>query len=514
MHMSLSDCYSVRCCWHGLQYPDSKQQAQILSDFDVSDATRPLSRSDGWRENVIMTEEHVFGRKGKSMAEEFDYIVIGAGSGGIASARRAAEYGASCAVIEHARLGGTCVNVGCVPKKVMWTASRIAEILEDAPDYGFSIERRGFDWGKIKNSRDAYIRRLNEIYARNLDSSKAERYSGSGRFVDVKVIEVNGTRLTAPHILIATGGQPSIPDIPGIEHAITSDGFFEMETLPKKAVISGAGYIATEFAGMLHGLGSDVTMVLRKDLLLRGFDSTVAETVMDEMKQSGIRFILNTNIEQIDKVNDKLILQLNNGTEIRDVDEFIVAIGRAPNSNDIGLETTGIESDERGFIRTDKFQNTPVDGIYAVGDVTGRAALTPVAIAAGRRLADRVFGGQSEARLEYENIPSVIFSHPPIGTVGLSEQAARAKFSDNIKVYKSSFKNMYYAVTERSSPTIVKLITAGSDEKIVGCHVIGDSADEMIQGFSVAVKMGARKRDFDNTVAIHPTASEELVTLR
>ncbi len=448
------------------------------------------------------------------MVQQFDYIVIGAGSGGIASARRAAEYGAKCAVIEHARLGGTCVNVGCVPKKVMWTASRIGEMLEDAPDYGFSIERNGFDWATIKNSRDAYIRRLNGIYAKNLDNSNVARISGAGRFISPNTVEVAGEAYSAPHILIATGGRPAVPGIAGIEHAITSDGFFEMDRLPEKAVISGAGYIATEFAGMLHGLGSHVTMVLRKDILLRGFDTTVAGTVMEEMKRSGIEFVLNTGIERIEKVNGKLTVQLNSGSSISDVDEMIVAIGRSPNSGDIGLEATGLKADERGFIRTDEFQNTPVEGIYAVGDVTGRAALTPVAIAAGRRLSDRVFGGQSDARLEYENIPSVIFSHPPIGTVGLSEEAAREKYGDDIKVYESSFKNMYYAVTTRSSPTTVKLITAGSDERIVGCHIVGDSADEIIQGFSVAVKMRARKRDFDNTVAIHPTVSEELVTLR
>ena len=255
-------------------------------------------------------------------------------------------------------------------------------------------------------------------------------------------------------------------------------------------------------------------MVLRKDLLLREFDSTVAETVMDEMKRGGIEFIVNAQVERIDKQNGTLDLHLSDGNVMNEVDECIFAIGRAPNSDNIALANAGLEPDERGFIRTDEFQNTSVDGIYAVGDVTGRAALTPVAIAAGRKLSDRIFGGQSDARLDYETIPSVVFSHPPIGTVGLSEQAARTQYGDDIKIYQSSFKNMYYAVTERTSPTIVKLITTGADEQIVGCHIVGDSADEIIQGFSVAVKMGARKQDFDNTIAIHPTAGEELVTLR
>ena len=448
------------------------------------------------------------------MTEQFDYIVVGGGSGGIASARRAAEYGARCVIIENNRLGGTCVNVGCVPKKVMWTTSRIAEVLDDAPDYGFSLERFEFDWSKIKRARDDYIVRLNNIYANNLDNSGVDRISGSAVFENQNTVHVGSQRFTAPHILIATGGRPIVPTIPGGQHGITSDGFFEMETLPERVVISGAGYIATEFAGMLHGLGSHVTMVLRKDILLRGFDALVADTVMQEMQASGIDFILKTKVESIEKRSGKLKLTLDNGGVITDVDQYIVAIGRAPNSDQIGIEKSGVVPDARGFIRTDAFQNTSVSGIYAVGDVTGRAALTPVAIAAGRRLSDRIFGGDQAAHLDYENIPSVVFSHPPIGTVGLSEAAAKAKYGDELKIYSSSFTNMYYAVTERSSPTRIKLITQGKEEKIVGCHIVGDSADEIIQGFSVAVKMGASKKDFDNTVAIHPTVAEELVTLR
>ncbi len=448
------------------------------------------------------------------MNTQYDMIVIGAGSGGIASARRASEYGAKCVVIENKKLGGTCVNVGCVPKKVMWTTSRIAETLEDAPDYGFQIENRGFDWATIKRARDEYIARLNKIYADNLDKANAETVLGTARILSPNSVEVNGTIYNAPHILFATGGQPTVPDVPGSELAITSDGFFELEDLPRKVVINGAGYIATEFAGMLHGLGSEVVMVLRKDQLLRGFDSSMTSIVTSEMKRSGISILTNTSISSLKNKVSELTVELNDGTSITDVEKFIFAIGRRPHTQGLGLENTDIELDARGYIETDKYQNTAQRGVYAVGDVTGRIALTPVAIAAGRRLSDRLFGGRTDAHLDYENIPSVIFSHPPIGTVGLSEEAARARFGDDVKIYVSEFRNMYYQVTRRKSPTLMKLVTVGTEEKVVGCHVVGDFADEIIQGFSVAVKMGALKQDFDNTVAIHPTASEEFVTMR
>lgn len=448
------------------------------------------------------------------MKEKYDMIVIGGGSGGLAAARRASEYGAHCVVIESHKLGGTCVNVGCVPKKVMWTTSRIAEVLHDAPDYGFSIDNKGFDWSKIKSARDAYIARLNGIYQTNLDNANVVYISGHAEFTSPDSVQVNGKSYQAPHILIATGSTPVVPPIAGAEHAITSDGFFEMERLPRKVVITGAGYIATEFAGMLHGLGSEVIMVLRKDKLLRGFDSSLTSVVMSEMERSGVQFILNNSATELRKEYSKLTVELDNAPAIHEVDEFIFAIGRKPNTAGLNLDVALVRTDARGFIETDKYQVTSNDRIYAIGDVSGRVALTPVAIAAGRKLSDRLFGGQSDAYLDYENIPSVIFSHPPIGTMGLSETAAREKYGDDIKVYTSEFKNMYYQVTSRTSPTLMKIIAAGENERVVGCHIVGDNADEIIQGFSVAVKMGARKRDFDNTVAIHPTVSEEFVTMR
>jgi len=446
----------------------------------------------------------------------FDYLVIGGGSGGIASARRAASHGAKVAIIENSRLGGTCVNVGCVPKKVMWTTSHIAEILDDAPDYGFNITRNGFNWATIKRRRDAYVARLNDIYRRNLDVSDVTEIKGTGRFVDSNTVAVNDIEYTTDHILIATGGRPMVPDIDGAELGIDSDGFFELEQQPQKVAIVGAGYIATEFAGVLNGLGSDVTMILRKDRLLREFDASLRETVIDEMQSAGVNILTQRQIQTIEREADgTLCVVESNGETMGGFDCLIWAIGREPLLDQLDLAQANVEIDRRGFISTDEFQNTNIEGIYAVGDVSGRAALTPVAIAAGRRLADRLFDNQLDARLEYENIPSVVFSHPPLGTVGLTEDEACEEYGhDAVKVYQSRFTNMYYAVTERKSPTLVKLVTVGSQEKIVGCHIVGDAADEIIQGFAVAVKMGATKRDFDNTVAIHPTAAEELVTLQ
>lgn len=448
--------------------------------------------------------------------KNFDFLVLGGGSGGIASARRAAAHGAKTALIEAARIGGTCVNVGCVPKKVMWNTAHLADLIGDAPDYGFDITRGAFDWSVVKASRDKYVERLNGIYHRNLDISGVTEFEGWGRFVDPHTIRVGDDEITARHILIATGGQPIVPDVPGAELGITSDGFFELNALPARALIIGAGYIATEFAGVLNSLGSSVTMLLRKETLLRGFDSTLRETVMDEMQAAGINIMTCVELSALSQDGTHhLAYETSEGDRVGGFDTIIWAVGRRPNTSGLELEKAGLAPDNEGYLRTDEFQNTPVDGIYAVGDVTGRQALTPVAIAAGRRLADRLFGNQPDARLDYSNIPSVVFSHPPIGTVGMTEDEASATYGhDSIKVYQSRFTNMYYAVTQRRLPTVVKLVTAGAKEKIVGCHVVGDMADEIIQGFAVAVKMGATKADFDNTVAIHPTTAEELVTLR
>ncbi len=450
------------------------------------------------------------------MTNHYDYLVIGGGSGGIASARRAAAHGAKVLIVEAGRIGGTCVNVGCVPKKVMWTTSRIAEILHDAPAYGFDIQRNGFDWLTIKQARDTYIQRLNDIYHRGLDESGVAKIEGVARFKDNHTVTVGEQRVTADHILIATGSSPVVPDLPGAELGITSDGFFELEHLPSSVVVVGAGYIAVELAGVFNSLGSEVTILLRKEQLLRTFDVTMRETLMEEMECAGISILTCLHLQSIEREdNGRLLLRRIDGEVISGFDQVLWAIGRRPGSDGLGLENTGIATDGEGAITTDAYQNTSIERVYAVGDVTGRRALTPVAIAAGRRLSDRLFGGQTEAKLDYENIPSVVFSHPPIGTIGLTEDEAQQQFGEQmVKVYQSRFTNMYYSVLPRRSPTVVKLVTVGEHERIVGCHMIGDYADEVIQGFAVAVKMGARKRDFDNTVAIHPTAAEEFVTLR
>ncbi len=449
------------------------------------------------------------------MTQSFDYLVIGGGSGGIASARRAAEYGAKVALFESGVIGGTCVNVGCVPKKVMWNAAEISATLKHAEGYGFKVTAEGFSWADLKQKRDAYIKRLNGIYHRNLENSGVTEINGHAQFIDSNTIEANGERFTAPHILISTGGYPRLPDIPGAEYGIDSDGFFELESQPQKVAVVGAGYIATELAGVLQSLGSSSSLFIRRQSALRSFDEDITNLVMESLADGGIDIQRETQILEIEKQADgRLTLHTDNGDQLHHYDCLIWAIGREPNTRQLDLEHAGITVDQRGYINTDKYQQTNVENIYAIGDVTGRVELTPVAIAAGRLLANRIFDGQIEAHLDYDNIASVVFTHPPIGTVGLTEAEAREKFPDQVKIYKSKFVNMYYSVLDHKPATITKLVCVGPDEKIVGCHIAGDAADEMIQGFAVAVKMGATKADFDNTVAIHPTASEELVTMR
>jgi len=455
------------------------------------------------------------------MTDTFDFIVIGAGSGGIASARRAAAHGARVAVIESGRLGGTCVNVGCVPKKVMWNTASLAHALDMAVDYGFKVTQHGYDWSTTKKKRDDYIVRLNDIYQRNLDLDDIKIIRGHGRFVDANTVEVIDPQqksarqtLTGKHILIASGGRPMIPELPGAELGITSDGFFELESLPERVVVVGAGYIAVELAGVLNSLGSEVTMILRKESFLRSFDASLRETLMEEMMNAGVNILSCTHMNRIEKQDDeRLHIVSSHSEDIKDINLLIWAIGRSSNTDQIGIDKAGLTTTDAGFINTDAQQNTSVDGIYAVGDITGRAALTPVAIAAGRHLADRLFNNQTEAKLDYDNIPSVVFSHPPIGTVGMTEDAARECYGV-VKVYQSRFTNMVHALSEHKPKSLMKLITAGAKEKVVGIHVIGEGADEIVQGFAVAMKMGACKADLDNTVAIHPTASEELVLLR
>ena len=449
------------------------------------------------------------------MSSRYDFLVLGGGSGGIAAAVRAQSYGARVAVVEDHRLGGTCVNLGCVPKKVMWYAASLAHMLDDARDYGFDLERRGLDWGMLKKSRDDYVARLNGIYAKRLSDCGIADIRGTGRFVDGRTIEVDGERLSADRVLIATGGVPSVPDLPGAELGITSDGFFALESCPRRVVVVGSGYIAVELGGMLRALGAEVSFLVRKTRLLREFDEMLSEQLMIAMQADGIEVMTEARVKSVSRSRaGGLVVTCHDGRSIDDCDVLLWAIGREPRSHDLRLERAGVAAGEDGRIPTDAFQNTNVESIFAIGDVTGHCALTPVAIAAGRRLADRLFGGMAERRLDYTLIPTVVFTHPTIGTVGLTEAEARERYGEEIKVYRTQFNPMYHAFTRHKSKAAMKLITVGEEERIVGCHVFGLGADEMLQGFAVAIRMGATKREFDDTVAIHPTNAEELVTMR
>jgi len=448
---------------------------------------------------------------------DFDLLVIGGGSGGLAAAQRAAEYGARVALFEPARLGGTCVNVGCVPKKVMWSAAELAGAIEVAPDYGFDVRAGGHDWAKLKRGRDAYVLRLNGIYERNLDKKGVVAVRAAAEIRSpTEVVDATGGTYRTRHIVIATGGRPTLPAIPGAELGITSDGFFELERLPRRAAVVGAGYIAVELAGVLRALGSDVSLFLRHDTVLRQFDALLGDKLTAALRDSGIEVVTGMTAAALAREQGgELALKAVDGRSFAGFDTVLFAIGRAATTTGFGLERAGVRLDADGFVAVDRYQNTSVQGIYAVGDVTGQAELTPVAIAAGRRLADRVFGGQTDRHLRYDVIPTVVFSHPPIGTVGLSEREARERHpGEPVRVYQTEFVSMFYALMDKKPRTAMKLVCLGSDERVVGCHVIGLGADEMIQGFAVAVTMGARKRDFDDTIAIHPTSAEELVTMR
>jgi glutathione reductase (NADPH) len=449
------------------------------------------------------------------MTQHFDLLAIGAGSGGLSACERAAEYGKKTAVIENKTVGGTCVNIGCVPKKVMWFASEVAGALDDAKGYGFDVSVNSFNWKKLVDAREGYIKGITDWYGNYLKDSKINYIQGTAKFIDANTIDVDGVQYTADHIVVSPGGYPIVPDVAGAEYGITSDGFFALQQQPKRVAVVGAGYIAVELAGVLNGLGSEVSMLLRRGHFLGTFDVMLRETLMEEMSNAGVNIVSRINVEKIEKNSDgTLNVFCDRGITLENLDALVWAIGRAPNTAPLNLDAAGIHYTKEGYIPTDEFQQTNVAGIYAVGDVIGEAQLTPVAINAARRLSDRLFNNMSDRKLDYSNIPTVMFSHPPIGTMGLTEEQARNEHGDAVKVYQTRFTAMYHALVEHKQQTAMKLICVGAEEKVVGLHIIGKGADEMLQGFSVAIKMGATKKDFDNVVAIHPTSSEELVTMR
>src|SRR5215469_14915138 len=449
------------------------------------------------------------------MDEQFDLVVIGGGSGGLAAAQRAAEYGARAVLIESGRLGGTCVNVGCVPKKIMWNAADLGGALDDAREYGFDVTAGGHDFRLLKDKRDAYVARLNDIYAANLARRNVELLRGRAAFRDARTVLVGDRALTAPQIIIATGGRPTLPPIPGAGLGITSDGFFELASLPRRVAVAGGGYIAVELAGIFAGLGAETTLLCRADSVLRTFDPMIGETAVAMLREAGVKVITGAVPGSLTRGADGSLTLSGSVGNVGPFDCVLWAVGRQAEVGALGLERTGVTLDAAGFIVTDLCQATAAQGIYAIGDVAGRAQLTPVAIAAGRRLADRLFGGQAGRHLDYENIPTVIYGRPPLGTVGLSEKAASERYGEGtLTVYRSSFVPLYHALTTAKPRSEMKLITVGPERRVVGVHVVGPGADEMMQGFAVAVRMGATKKDLDDTVAIHPTSAEELVTMR
>ena len=447
------------------------------------------------------------------MSSRFDLLVIGGGSGGLAVAERAAQYGKRVAVVEARKMGGTCVNNGCVPKKVMWYAAHLAHAVDDAGEFGIPSRRDATDWPRLIAGRDRYIHNINTYWDGYVEDSGITHIQGTARFVGTKRIEVNGVTYSAEHIVLATGGRPVVPSVPGAELGITSDGFFELTEQPKRVAVIGGGYIGVELAGVLSALGSEVTLVALEERVLERFDPMVSQVLMAEMEKQGIDLKMGFQVTGLAQTGGGIALDAAGGERLDGYDCVIWAVGRAPNTRELALEAVGVETRSNGIVPTDAYQNTNVAGIYALGDITGRTPLTPVAIAAGRRLADRLFNNLPEQRVDYENIPSVVFSHPPVGTLGLTEPQARSRYAQ-VTLYKAEFTPMRYALCKQGVTTAMKLVCAGPEQRVVGIHLIGDNVDEMLQGFAVAVKMGATKADFDNTIAIHPISAEELVTLK
>jgi len=449
------------------------------------------------------------------MTYDFDLFVIGAGSGGIATARRAAEYGARVGIAENDRLGGTCVNRGCVPKKLMVYASHFPNFFEEARGYGWSEVKSALNWEAMITAVNNEVDRLNGIYQRMLDNSKVELFSSHARFIDAHTIEVGDTKVTADKVLIAVGGKPFLPNILGIEHAITSNEMFHLKEQPKRMVVLGGGYIGCEFACIMSGLGTEVTQVIRGEKILRGFDDDLRTEIQEGMARHGIQLLNNCQLIAIEKCPDGITVSVGKGDTVDTVmadTVSLAAVGRKPNIQNLGLENTGVQLHD-GAIAVDRYNQTAEPNIDAVGDCTDTIQLTPVAINEGRAFADSVFGGKSRV-MSYENVPSDIFTTPEAATVGLTETEAREQYGKEVKVFYTRFRPMYYTLAGKEEKTMMKLIVDDNTDKVIGAHMVGDSAAEIIQGIAIALKAGATKADFDNTIGIHPSAAEEFVTLR
>ena len=446
------------------------------------------------------------------MAEyDYDLFVIGAGSGGVRAARMAGGFGAKVAIAEERYLGGTCVNVGCIPKKLFVYAAHFAEDFHDAAGYGWQVSEANFDWNTLLNNKNNEIKRLNGIYANLLKRNNVVLYDGRAVLTGPNKVSVNGETISARRILVATGGWPHIPDIPGREHVISSNEAFYLETLPERAVIVGGGYIAVEFAGIFHGLGVDTTLIYRGDLFLRGFDGEMREFLAEQMRLKGIKLLFNTRISSMEQQNSRYLVNAS-GTAPLPADLVMYATGRRPNTTNLGLETAGVKLNDKGAIVVDDEYRSSVPSVYAIGDVTDRMNLTPVATAEGTALANNLFNNQSRG-VDYRDVPTCIFSQPNLGTVGLTEEQARQEYA-SIDIYKSRFTSLKHTLTGNSEKTLMKMIVDRDTDKVLGVHMVGADAGEIIQGIGIALKAGATKSVFDATIGIHPTAAEEFVTMR
>jgi len=447
------------------------------------------------------------------MAYDFDLYVIGAGSGGVRAARFAAGFGAKVAVAESRYLGGTCVNVGCVPKKLLVYGAHFAEDFEQASGFGWSLGEANFDWATLIANKDREINRLNGIYRNLLVNSGVTLHEAHAKIVGPHEVEVSGERFTAKNILIATGGWPQIPEIPGHEHAISSNQAFFLKELPKRVLVVGGGYIAVEFAGIFHGLGANTTLLYRGDLFLRGFDGSVRKHLQEELTKRGMDLQFNADIARIDKQPDGSLKATLKDGRVLEADCVFYATGRRPMLDNLGLENTDVQLTDKGFIKVDEQYQTSEPSILALGDVIGRVQLTPVALAEGMAVARRLFKPEQYRPVDYKMIPTAVFSLPNIGTVGLTEEEARDA-GHEVVIFESRFRPMKLTLTECQEKTLMKLVVDGKTDKVLGCHMVGPDAGEIVQGLAIALKAGATKRDFDDTIGVHPTAAEEFVTLR